>query len=158
MTNPPSTTALLDLWKKLQGLPGGKLIFSWMLGRRVPYTGTIGPRIHSLEPGHAVVRFRDRRRVRNHLRSVHAVALTNLGELATGLALSSALPAEMRGIPTRLSTRFERKARGTITAECRFDEPLGGGEQDCEVEAVLSDPAGEVVARTTATWRVGPRA
>ena len=148
---------VLATWGRLSALPGGKRVFSWMLGRRIPYTGTISPRIQELSPGYAKITIRDRRRVRNHLRSVHAGALLNLGELATGLALSSGLPGDARSIPTGLSIEYRKKARGTITAECRH--PTGGGNEhrDERIHADLTDESGDLVARVTARWRVGPR-
>src|SRR5690606_37774900 len=74
-------------WARLGGSAAGRVLFAGLLRTAIPYTGTIRPHVEALGPGHARVRLRDRRGVRNHLGSIHAVALTNLGELASGLAL-----------------------------------------------------------------------
>lgn len=145
---------LVRAWSRLAGLPGGPRVFSWLLGRLVPYTGSVGARVVALEPGEAEVRLRDRRRVRNHLASVHAVALVNVGELASGLAILTALPPGVRGIPIRLDTEFVRKARGDITARARFVPPDVTGDTDVVLQVPLHDASGELVARITATWRL----
>ncbi len=143
--------------ERLSPLPFGRFLFSLLLGRLVPYTGSIRPRVEALRPGHATIVLRDRRRVRNHLRSVHAVALANLAELSTGLALTYALPPDARSILKGLCVEYHRKARGTLTATCDGPVPESSEEREYELESTIRDAAGEVVATARARWRVGPR-
>jgi acyl-coenzyme A thioesterase PaaI-like protein len=96
--------------------------------------------------------------VRNHLRSVHAVALVNLLELASGLAMLAGLPDELRAIVLHLEVDFVKKARGRLVAECRCTPPSGTAEQEVWLEPVVTDEAGEVVARGRVRWLVRPHA
>src|SRR5205823_4630855 len=89
---------VLALWRRCERLPFGRAIFGWLFAMQVPYSGSIRATVLVLEPGHAKLALRDRRAIRNHLGSIHAAALANLGELASGLAMTTALPAGVRAI------------------------------------------------------------
>lgn len=144
-------------WETWNGRPAGKRIFSALLGRIVPYTGSMGAVVEEIRPGYARATLRDRRKVRNHLRSVHAVALLNLGELTSGLALNFALPPDARSILKGLSMEYHKKARGLLTAEATAPVLQDNSERDLEIETAVRDEAGDVVATARAHWRVGPR-
>jgi acyl-coenzyme A thioesterase PaaI-like protein len=148
---------LLRTWETTRRLPFGDTLFGWLVGFVVPYSGSVSPRVRTLAPGHARVEIRDRRRLRQHLGSVHAIALMNVAELASGLAMLTALPPGVRGIVTRITIEYRKKARGVLTAESRATVPAAlAAAEDHDFTSTVTDAAGDVVAVATVTWRLAP--
>ncbi len=145
-----------SMWDRFSRRPGGRWIFSLALGRMVPYTGSIRPRVLALSETGARIEMRDRRAVRNHLRSVHAIALANLAELTTGLPLAYAVQPRGRTILVSLTVEYLKKARGTLTGSSTFVAPHADRDEEIEIPVEVRDEAGDVVARARARWRVGP--
>jgi acyl-coenzyme A thioesterase PaaI-like protein len=146
---------LAKLWNRCLGLPAGRWIFSRLFGWFVPYSGSIGATVQELEPGHCRVTIADRRALRNHLRSVHAVALVNAGEMTSGLAMTLALPPGIRGIVTSIAANYPKKARGRLVATARVTvPPVGSDPLDHMVETTITDQSGDVVCRVTTVWRL----
>lgn len=144
-------------WDALSGLPGGRALFSRMVGLAAPYTGTIGAQVTELGLGRSVVTLQDRRAVRNHLASVHAVALANLIELTGNIALSYSLPDDARFIVKAMNIEYLKKARGTLTARCKCAVPDNSARQELPVVVEVFDRAGDVVTRGTLISLVGPK-
>ena len=107
-----------EAWDRLHRLPGGKRLFSKIVGRAAPYTGTIDARVLELRDGFSRVEMEDRPGLRNHLKSVHAIALVNLAEITGNVAISYCQPNDARFIVAGLSIDYVKKARGRIVGAC----------------------------------------
>ena len=150
------TNAIIRWWDRLNRFPAGAWLFSFFLGRYAPYSGTISARVESLSAGNACVSIHDRRKVRNHLKSIHAIALINLGEIATGLAVLTTISDNMRGIVLGLEAEYIKKARGKLIANASFELPEEIDDKTpIKVTAELFDQSGEIVTRVHATWLLG---
>lgn len=148
---------LLRGWAALSRVPGGKHAFSRLAGQAAPYTATIGAIIEELRVGYCRTSLRDRRAVRNHLGSVHAIALANLVEVTSGVAMMASLPKGMRGIVTRIEIDYHKKARGTLTGVAETPAITPGVEGTYLAAAQIYDAAGVLVCEGQATWLMRPR-
>ena len=149
----------LALYRKFARWPGGRWLFSRALCLRVPYFGTIAPRLTTLEPGRCEATIADRRRVHNHLGTVHAIALCNLAELCAGVLCEASLPPGMRWIPKGMTVQYLKKARGTMHAVATPDIEIvqSSAGYDLPITVPVRDPNGEEVFRAHITMWLTPR-
>ena len=153
------STPLLSMYRRITRWPAGHWLFSRAVCLKAPYFSTIAPRFVSLEPGRCEVRIRDRRRVHNHIGTVHAIALCNLAELAAGVMTDASLPASMRWIPKGMTVEYLKKAKGTLHGVATPDQPLVESDRgyDLPVSVVVTDGAGEAVFRARIDMWVSPK-
>jgi acyl-coenzyme A thioesterase PaaI-like protein len=153
------SASVLSLYRRITRWPAGRWLFSRLVCLKAPYFATIAPRFVALEPGRCEVRIRDRRRVHNHIGTVHAIALCNLAELAAGVMTEATIPADKRWIPKGMSVEYLKKAKGTMhgvaTPEAAVPGAGDGGEWPVRVE--VADDAGETVFRARVLMWVSPR-
>ena len=141
----------LDLWKKTTALPAGKRLFSIAFAQKAPYFATIRPRFTELRPNYASLVIPKRRRVHNHIGTVHAIALCNGLEAAMGALAEATIPKGKRWIPKGMDISYTAKATSDITciAETTPEQwtsdalPDSGGDLPVRVWGVRED--GEVV-------------
>ncbi len=151
----PQHSTLRLQWDRLYRLPFGRAIVSRIVGFAAPYAAGIGARIESLESGRARVSIPDRRKVRNHLKSIHAMAMANLAELTANMAVLYSLPVDMRMIVTDFAIRYEKKARGPLTAVCEAPSLLQPVAGRVELQVAVYNARGERVAVANQTCLLG---
>ncbi len=147
-------TDLYRYWRILETRPLGHWLFNRIIRIVNPYTGALKADIKVLQKGYAQLELKDRRGIRNHLNSIHAIALTNLGEFTSGLALISLFTENMRGIPVEIKIEFLKKARGTLSAECTTRLPEFEQELQHTVVANITDTENDIVATITVIWKL----
>ena len=102
------------MYNMMKAWPMGKSFFSlsflW-----APYFLTIRPMVEDLGPGNAVVSLKQRWGVQNHIKTVHAIAVCNLVEMAMGLVAEASIPQHLRWIPMGMDVTY-KKSHGKVNS------------------------------------------
>lgn len=149
---------VLRLWQLARRIPAGERVFSRAFAWRAPYFGTIRPRFTVVEPGHAELVIRNRRRVHNHLGTVHAIALCNGLEAAMGALAEASIPTDRRWIPKGMEVAYTAKATSDITCIAETEPHVWSAEDPdvpVQVRGVRDD--GTVVIEGVIRLWVTPR-
>jgi acyl-coenzyme A thioesterase PaaI-like protein len=151
--------SVLSQYRRLSRWPAGRWLFSRAVCFRAPYFATIAPRFVELEPGRCEVLIRDRRRVHNHIGTVHAIALCNLAELSAGVMTEASLPSTMRWIPKGMTVEYLKKARGTLHAVATPDIAIVEADAGYELPVTVSvrDSQGDEVFRARIAMWLSPK-
>lgn len=154
-----SQTPLLKMYRRFLRWPAGAWLFSRAVCFRAPYFATIAPRFTLLEPGRCEATIRDRRRVHNHIGTVHAIALCNLAELCGGVMTDASLPADMRWIPKGMTVSYLKKAKGTLRGIATPEIPIVSATQgyDLPVNVDVLDAGGDTVFNARILMWLSPK-
>jgi acyl-coenzyme A thioesterase PaaI-like protein len=137
------------LLRKLDVLPNAvrKPLRSLLLGRLVPFVGTAKLSIEEVSHERVVVSIRNRRRVRNHLKGVHAAAMALLAETATGFAVAMHVPDDRIPVIKSLKIDYVKRAQGDLRAVVEL-----GPEQ---VARIVAEEKGEINVPVSVTDQSG---
>ena len=157
--NPQSAgQKLLQTWQKLKHNALGRWLFKRVIASNIPYTGSIKADVQVLQPSHCEVLMKFRKSNTNHLNSVHALALSNLGEFTSGLAMMTGLPASIRGIVTNINTEYLKKARGHLLAKADVEIPvITQPKTEHHIQAHIYDQDNDLVTTVTVRWLLSPK-
>ena len=112
---------ILDLYERVTRLPQGRLLFSRVFALKAPYFATVRPRFVELRPNYAELVIGKRRRVQNHIGTVHVIAICNGLEAAMGALAEVTIPQGKRWIPKGMEVSYTAKATSDITCIAETD-------------------------------------
>ena len=150
---------VLTLWNKASSVPVvGTRVFSVLFAQKAPYFASIRPRFLTIEPNRAELLIPKRRRVHNHIGTVHAIALCNGLEAAMGALAEATIPADKRWIPKGMEVSYTAKATSDIVCVAETDpEQWVSGDPDLPVRVRGTRDDGTVVVEGVIRLWVTPR-
>ena len=110
-----TTSPVMSLYERTTRLPQGRRVFSLLFSLKAPYFASVRPRFAELRPDYAELVVRKRRRVQNHIGTVHVIAICNGLEAAMGALAEVSVPAHKRWIPRGMDVSYTAKATSDIT-------------------------------------------
>lgn len=135
---------VLVIYDKFLRWPLGQRFFSAFAARQAPYFKTVSPLVTLLEPNHCKILVKKRKRVQNHIGTMHIIAIANGLEMAMGFMAEASIPHHLRWIPKGMQLTYPNKGETDIM--CTATVPADGwqpGDLAVKVEAV--DTAGKIV-------------
>jgi acyl-coenzyme A thioesterase PaaI-like protein len=134
---------------KVEGLPAGlrPWLTSFMLGNVVPLVGTAKLRFEEITPARVVVSIRNRRKVQNHIKGVHAAAMALLAETATGFCVGMNVPDDKLPLIKTLKVDYLKRAVGDMKAVAQLRPE--------QIQQILTQDKGEVTVPVSITDQSG---
>ena len=128
----------------------------------VPFVGTARLDIVELTTSRAIVTVKNRRRVRNHIGSLHAAAMALLAETATGFVVAMNVPEDRVPVIKSMGVEFKKRAKGALRAEATLTSEqvaqIHAQEKgEVRVEIHVTDEAGVEPIVCTMVWAWTPK-
>ncbi len=123
-------------------------ILSYVLGKTINFVGTAGVKCLQLSHQKAIFKLPAKRRVKNHIGTIHAAASALVAETASGLALAMHLPDSKVPLLKSMQIQYIKRSTGWLTAEAFLTqeqieslhrEPKGSFIVACEVLDEMSE-------------------
>ena len=130
------------LYQRFTRLPAGKRLFSLLYAVKAPYFATVRPVVREVRANYAELSIRNRKRVHNHIGTLHAIAVCNGLEAAMGLVAEATCPADKRWLPRGLRVSYLAKSTTDLLCVAETDQTdwdATPGDVDIRVKAVRTD-------------------
>lgn len=157
----PSDTALARAVRSVQRFPPAlrKFLVTKGFTSQVKFAGTAGITFEVLEEGRSVLTLRNRAKVQNHIKGIHAAAMALLAETATGAVLGMSLPDSKLPLLKSMHVDYVKRATGDLRCEATLTPDMirrvqGEDKGDFTVPCRVTDSAGiePIVAHMVWAW------
>lgn len=155
---------LSRLVSTLNKLPPGLRVWalSTVIGRIVRFAGTASCRVEKLTPNECIIVLRNKKKVQNHIGSVHAAAMALMAESATGFITGLSVPDSRILVIRNLELEYVRRATGDMKAVASFSNEQVAFIQNSEkgeiqVPVVITDSTGAETVKARMVWAWTPK-
>lgn len=132
-------------------------VLSLIMGTAVKFAGTAKIRVEKLTADECIITLKNRKKVQNHIGSVHAAAAALIAESATGFMTALSISDDRLIILKSMSLQYTRRSSGNMKAVARLSEedlafinntPKG----DLKVPVTITDETGEETITAEIIW------
>jgi acyl-coenzyme A thioesterase PaaI-like protein len=134
-------------------------LLSFALGKTVKFVGTASVKCLHLSQDKSIFRLANRKKVRNHIGTVHAAASALVAETATGMALAMHIPDGKIPVLKAMHIDYVKRSTGGLTATAYLTEEqitqlhqLDKGEMRINCEVLDEKEVEPVVCQMDWAW------
>jgi acyl-coenzyme A thioesterase PaaI-like protein len=132
-------------------------VVSFLFGRTIPYFGTTGIIMHELTTTQTEMSVKNRRRIQNHIKGVHACAMSVLAEAATGMLIGINVPDNKLPLIKSMHVEYKCRAQGDLKAVAHLEEHQvnlirNTAKGEIIVPIKMTDESGNEPALFEMTW------
>lgn len=155
---------LARLVNKIEGFPsflkGPALNFA--LRRTVKLVGTAKVEVLQLTKTESEFRLKNRKKVQNHIGTIHAAAMALIAETATGMLVGMNVPDDKIPVIKTLNVNFLKRAKGDLVAkayltESQVNDILSLEKGEVEVAVSVTDEEGKEPIECQMVWAWTPK-
>ena len=155
----PDRNRLARVVHKFDSYPAGlrRFLITWAFGGTVHFVRTAGIKFDELTEERAVLSLANRRRVQNHIGTVHAAAVALIGETATGAVFGMNVPDDKLPILREMRLNYTKKSQGALRAEAWLSPEQRASfaqdeKGDIAVPVKITDETGEATVEAAYVW------
>ena len=142
MSSKNQLNKIVSTMNKLPDIVRSKALTTFF-AKTVKFTGTAGIVVEELTNQRAVISLKNKKRVQNHIGSVHAVASVLIAESATGYVVGMNIPDSSVPVIKTIKADYVKRAKGDMRAVATLS--------DKQLKAMRTEEKGETAVTVTIT-------